>query len=107
MAVVGSIGIGTFFFILFILILIITYIIGHKTRTGKIVFSVLLIIFVITFACLMSSPLEGQSETKDTVKKWPVLTFFSLAIFIGLIFSFCAYFSVVILHEDNVVKIPA
>ena len=107
MAVVGSIGIGTFFFILFALLLIVILIFGHKTKIGQIIFWSGLVLFVIIFACLCSSPLsDGTTKQRDIVHNWAYLVFFAIVIFLGFLFTFATYFIVVLLYNDKPVTIP-
>ena len=107
MVLVGTVGIGTFLFILLACILIVILLIGHNSKIGQIIFWAGLVVFIIVFVALALSPTEDEPVETDIVDKWYILIIFSVLIIIGFIVAIVGFLLVVLLYQDFAVAIPS
>lgn len=104
---VGGIGVGTFMFFFLLSLIVVIFAVGYWHKIGKIVFWVLLLLFLIIFIILWQCPVQGRTDLSPLVnKKFIVYVMFGFFNIIGTIVSLVFYILVVLLHEDKARIIP-
>jgi len=106
MGLVFGVGVGTFLFIIFAILLTLILVFGHSSKTFQTVFWLGLLVFILVFTFLGFCPTKEDPNQPEIIENWYVLVFFSAAIFLGLIIAIVAFLVVVLLYQDFAVVIP-
>jgi hypothetical protein len=106
---VGTIGAGTFAFILLfsILALLLILAIFCHVKIFKIIFGAYLAVMVVLVIAMASVPYETDEVVTETNAHFRVLVPFGLFIFLGLVLAVVFYLLVVLMHQDLARVLPS
>jgi hypothetical protein len=102
MAMVGSVGAGTFAFILLFCILIVLLILVIATNMSlmRIAFWAYLVVVILLLIIMSNVPYERTEPTPETNQHLKIHASFGAFIFLGLVLAIVFYLLVVLLHQD-------
>ena len=104
-AMVGSIGAGTFAFIILFILLVVFFVL-HRMKVIRVVFWVYLVCLAITIIVLAWVATTNGLRAPDVNDHVSILITFGVCIFLGLILAVTFFIAVVLYHKDFAVVIP-
>lgn len=103
---VGSVGAGTFSFILLFVVLIILLLL-YRIRIVKLIFWVYLLCLIIVIIVMALVPVDSGQQVVQVNEHVKKMISFGVFIFLGFILSLVFYLIVVLLHQDFALVIPS
>jgi hypothetical protein len=108
MAMVGSIGAGTFAFILLfaVLVVLLILVVATNVKILKLFFWIYLLVVIVLLIIMANIPYISEEPVEETNQHIKIHASFGFFIFLGLVLSIVFYLLVVLLHQDLALVIP-